>query len=101
MSCDQRVWCLLIGLSVGRLLIHLGNTIHYRTASMEYGDGQVLMLLLDTYPTLTKDARDTLTEYLKDGYITRWEYDTILRQATQAVFYDLGDVMRPLVRNPC
>ncbi len=94
-------WCLLIGLIAGVLLVLVFDTIHYRSASMEYGDGQVLMLLLDTYPTLTEDARKTLIKYLGDGYITQWEHDVILRKATQAVFYDLGDVMKPLVRPPC
>lgn len=80
------IGCLLIGLVAGVLLVLVFNSSHYRTASMDYGDGQVLMLLLDTYPDLTSDARDSLIEYLGDGYITRWEYDIILRKATRAVF---------------
>ena len=80
--------CLLIGLVVGMLLAGIFNTIHYRNSAMEYGDGQVLMLLLDTYPELTNDARDYLVKCLGDGYITKWEYDVILRKATRAVFYD-------------
>jgi hypothetical protein len=69
---------------------------------MRYGEGQVLMLLLDTYPETTTDARAALIRYLGDGYITHWEYDVILLLATRAVFYDRGDVMRPLVmENPC
>ena len=98
---QQGVFWSIIGFVVGILLCVSVAGMHHRTASMEYGDGQVLMLLLDTYPVLTKDARDTLVKYLGDGYITKWEYDIIMRQATKAVYYDLGDVMRPIVRNPC
>jgi len=69
---------------------------------MEYGDGQVLMLLLDTYPALTSDARESLLKYLSDGYITRWEYDIIMWEATRAVFYNRGDVsMGRQIKNPC
>jgi len=95
-------WSVLAGFIVGALLILITSTIHYRQASMEYGDGQVLMLLLDTYPELTEDARDTLIKYLGDGYITHWEYDVIMRQATRAVFYDPVDVsMGRHIKNPC
>jgi hypothetical protein len=96
-------WCLLVGFIAGTFLILIGNSIYYRSASMEYGDGQVLMLLLDTYPDLTFDARDYLIECLYDGHISQCEYDTILRKAARAVFYDRGDVSmgEHLVRDPC
>ena len=81
--------CLLIGLVVGMSLSAIISLVHYRTAAMEYGDGQVLMLLLDTYPELTNDARDSLVKCLgNDGYINQWEYDFILHKAIRAVFYD-------------
>jgi len=96
-------WSIVIGLVAGVLLFTIVDGIHHRTASMEYGDGQVLMLLLDMYPDTTIDARNTLIKYLGDGYITKWEYDVIMRQATRAVFYDRGDVSmgKHFTRNPC
>jgi len=97
------VCSILIGVVVGAVFVGLVNTIHYRTTSMEYGDGQVLMLLLDTYPDLTTDARDALVGYLKDGYITKCEHDIIFRQATRAVFFGQGDMSigKYIRRNPC
>ena len=97
MSNDQinMCWTFLIGLAVGAFIILAGNSIHYRIGSqMDYGDGQVLMLLLDTYPDLTSDARDSLIICLNDGYVSQWEYDFILRKATKAVFYQGA-------KNPC
>ena len=92
-------WSIVVGFVIGILLCVSVASIHHRTASMEYGDGQVLMLLLDTYPELTEEARDFLVKFLADGYITHWEYDFIMRKATRAVYYDKVGI--GLRRNPC
>ncbi len=81
----------LIGFTAGLFLSALACMIHHRVAAMDYGDGQVLMLLMDTYPEETKEARDALLGCLKDGYISQSEHDYILKKATGAVFYENAD----------
>ena len=88
------VMCFLIGFVVGLHTFAFVGIIHHRIAPMNYNDGQVLMLLMDTYPEETTEARNYLLKCLKNGYISQWDCDYILNKATRAIFYEVTDARK-------